>query len=77
MYTSRVTASGHIDIIRAENAHLPHASVSWYDGGIYTCTIVPMRPGDSVESIRAHYEATRVPPCGRGTCTVRIAQWVA
>lgn len=62
-YTTRKTQHGQTDVIRTENAHLPHVYVSWWDGCGRQRAIVPASQADSYRANEEHR-------------TVRPAVWV-
>lgn len=58
-YTARTNQHGQTDIIRAENAHLPHVYVSWWDGGGYRQACIP---AEQEPSYRTDYPHRTVHP---------------
>lgn len=62
-YTARTNQYGQTDIIRAEDAHLPHVYVSWYRGGMYSVACIPAERAETYRTNEEHR-------------TVRPAVWV-
>jgi len=48
-YTARTNKHGQTVIIRTEESHLPHISVSWYLAGMWESGNVAVQPGETRE----------------------------